>query len=140
MSGDSLPEIAHQDQASPPSATPPADKELLERRNAVVKAENPLAGMSREELCRLSEDYCSQHGFTAEDDIRVFQLGALIAGNDFQWDNVPGLTEEEVAGLEFERDHKYKSLPKTLVGVVVVCVSRSHTMPLVIYFVHILKY
>lgn len=128
-SSDSLPEVAHQDQAGSPSGTPPTENELSERRNAAAKAENPLAGKSKEELTRLAEEYCSQHGFTTEDDIRVFRLGALIAGNDFQWDNVPGLTAAEVAGLELERDHKWKSLPKTLVGVVVVCVSKSHTMP-----------
>lgn len=125
VSSDSLPEVAHQDQAGSPRVTTPTEQELSERRNAAVRAENPLSGKSKEELTRLAEEYCSQHGFTTEDDIRVFRLGALIAGNDFQWDNIPGLTAAEVAGLELERDHKWKSLPKTLVGVVVVCVSTA---------------
>lgn len=122
-SSGSLPEVSHQDQAGSPSVTPREDKEISERQNAAAKAENPLAGKSKEELYLLAEEYCSEFGFTDEEDIRVFRLGALVAGNDFQWDNVPGLTDVEIAGLEFERDHKYKSLPKTLVGVVVVCVS-----------------
>lgn len=123
LSSDSVPDVVHQDQTGSPSVNPPAENELSVRQNAVAKAENPLAGKSKEELSRMAEEYCEQYGFTAEEDIRVFRLGALVAGNDFQWDSVPGLSEAEVAGLEFERDHKYKSLPKTLVGVVVVCVS-----------------
>lgn len=129
-SSDSTPQIAHHDQVGSVSATPGADNEISERQNAASKAENPLAGKNKEELHRMAEEYCAQYGFTTEEDIRVFRLGALIAGNDFQWDNISGLTPEEVAGLEFERDHKYKSLPRTLIGVVVVCVSDLHSISL----------
>lgn len=122
-SSESLPETAHQDRAGSPSVKPTVDNELSERQHAAALAENPLAGKSKEELHQMAEEYCAEYGFAAEEDIRVFRLGALIAGNEFQWDDIPGLTEAEVAGLEFERDHKWKSLPKTLVGVVVVCVS-----------------
>lgn len=122
-SSGSLPETAHQDRAGSPSATPTVDNELAVRQHAAANAENPLAGKSKDELHRMADEYCAEYGFTAEEDIRVFRLGALIAGNEFLWDNIPGLTEAEVAGLELERDHKWKSLPKTLIGVVVVCVS-----------------
>lgn len=120
------PEAFHHDRAGSPSVSSPTTAvgdNSSDHRYAATKAENPLTGMSKEELKQLAEDYCSRYGFTSEDDLRVFRLGALIAGSDFRWDNVPGLTEAEVAGLELERDHKYKSLPKTLIGVVVVCVS-----------------
>lgn len=122
-SSESLPETAHQDRAGSPSVKPTVDNDLSERQHAAAQAENPLAGKSKEELHQMADEYCAEYGFAAEEDIRVFRLGALIAGNEFQWDDISGLTEAEVAGLEFERDHKWKSLPKTLVGVVVVCVS-----------------
>lgn len=125
---DPKPEVEHHDRAGSNITSvpaPAADKGLQKRSHASAKAENPLAGLSDRELSRMAEDYCIRHGFESEEDRRVFRLGALIAGNDFQWDGVPGLTGEEVRGLEYERDHKYRSLPKTLVGVVVVCVSHS---------------
>lgn len=134
---DPKPEVEHHDRAGSNTTsipTPAADEGLQERRHASAKAENPLAGMSDGELNRMAEDYCTHYGFDSEEDRRVFRLGARIAGNDFQWDAIPGLTGDEVRGLEFERDHKYRSLPKTLVGVVVVCVSHpdaasKHPMP-----------
>lgn len=113
-------EVDHQS-IVPPTGT--EDEELHKRLEVSAKAENPLAGLKQEQLTQMVEDYCTQHGFDSEEDLRVFRLGALIAGNDFHWDTISGLTDAEIAGLELERDHKYKSLPKTLVGVVVVCVS-----------------
>lgn len=128
-SSDSKPDVDHCDRADSPTLSAPAtaaDNGLDERRHASAKAENPLAGLSEAELSRMVDEYCARHGFESEEDLRVFRLGALIAGKDFQWDAISGLTGEEIRGLEFERDHKYKSLPKTLVGVVVVCVSSPH--------------
>lgn len=120
LSSGSKPEADHQSITSP---TAPDDDGLQKRRQVSAKAENPLAGLQKDELTRMVQDYCTQHGFDSEEDLRVFRLGALIAGNDFQWDTVSGLTDAEIAGLELERNHRYKSLPKTLIGVVVVCVS-----------------
>lgn len=113
-------EVDHQS-IVPPTGT--EDEELNKRLEVSAKAENPLAGLKQDELIQKVEDYCAQHGFDNKEDLRVFRLGALIAGNDFHWDTISGLTDAEVAGLELERDHKYKSIPKTLLGVVVVCVS-----------------
>lgn len=132
-SSDSKPGIEHRDRANSPTLSAPttaADHGLDERRQASAKAENPLAGLSKVELDRMVDDYCARHGFDSEEDLRVFRLGALIASKDFQWDAISGLTDEETRGLAFERDHKYKSLPKTLVGVVVVCVSSPSARPL----------
>lgn len=111
-------EVDHHSITSPTAA----DDEAVQKRLEIsAKAENPLAGLQQDELVHRAEDYCTQHGFDSEEDRRVFRLGALIAGNDFQWDTISGLTDAEIAGLELERDHRYKSLPKTLIGVVVVC-------------------
>lgn len=122
----SKPEVEHQDQPGPSNLatrTVTDDAELKERLEVSARAENPLAGLRDEDLIRKAEEYCGAHGFISEDDRRVFRLGALISGHGFEWDNIDGLTAEEIAGLEFERDHPYKSLPWTLIGVVVVCVS-----------------
>lgn len=115
-------EVDHHSITSPAAAD---DEGLQKRLEVSAKAENPLAGLQQDELTRMAKDYCTQHGFNSEEDLRVFRLGALIAGNDFQWDTISGLTDAETAGLELERDHKYKSLPKTLIVVVVVCVSAA---------------
>lgn len=122
QSSDSKSRVEHQDRAGSPTTSSPMTAGDVALR-ASAKAENPLAGLGKEELSRMADEYCARHGFDSEEDLRVFRLGALVAGNDFKWDTISGLTGEEIRGLEFERDHKYTSLPKTLVGVVVVCVS-----------------
>lgn len=121
-SSNSKPGVEHKDRTGSPTTSSPTTAEDVALQ-ASAKAENPLAGLGKEELSRMADEYCARYGFDNEEDLRIFRLGALIAGNDFQWDTTPGLTDEEIKGLEFERDHKYTSLPKTLVGVVVVCVS-----------------
>jgi hypothetical protein len=57
------------------------------------------------------------------EDLRVFRLGAAIAGNDFQWDTIDGLRDDEKVALRTEVDHKWRANPKKLYGVIVVCVS-----------------
>lgn len=89
-----------------------------------------MSGLSVSELERMVDEYCARHGFDSDEELRVCRLGALIAGKNFQWDDISGLTDEETRGLEFERDHKYKSLPKPLVGVVVICASSLSPMSL----------
>lgn len=134
LSSASKPEVEHQDQAATSSITTRTvtdDAELKKRLEVSAKVENPFAGLKAQEIIRRAEEYCDAHGFITEEDRRVFRLGALIAGNDFQWNNISGLTADEIKGLEFERDHPYKSLPRTLIGVVVNCVStsRRHVLP-----------
>lgn len=104
-----------------PSAA--SDDGLRQRHDASAKMANPLAGLSQEVVVRMAEEYCAQHGFTAEEDLRVFRLGAMIAGNSFQWDTVEGLTDTEKEALQKEVDHKWKANPMKLYGVIVVCVS-----------------
>lgn len=57
------------------------DEGQRKRLEASAKLENPLAGLSPNELAQRGENFCKQHGFTNEDDIRAFRLGAMIAGN-----------------------------------------------------------
>jgi hypothetical protein len=57
------------------------DEGQRKRLEASAKLENPLAGLSPEELAQRGESFCKKHGLTDEEDIRAFRLGAMIAGN-----------------------------------------------------------
>lgn len=118
-------EVEHQSRG--PSVDQPAvgaeDEGLRQRHDASARMENPLGGFSREEVTRLAEEFCAKHGFTDDEDLRVFRLGAAIAGNDFQWDTIDGLRDDEKVALRTEVDHKWRANPKKLYGVIVVCVS-----------------
>lgn len=116
-------EVEHQSRG--PSVDQPAgaeDEELRQRHDASARMENPLGGFSREHVTRLADEFCAKHGFTDDEDLRVFRLGAAIAGNDFQWDTVEGLRDDEKVALRTEVEHKWRANPKTLYGVIVVCV------------------
>lgn len=118
-------EVEHQSRG--PSVDQPAgpeDEGLRQRHDASARMENPLAGFSRDEVTRLAEEFCAKHGFTDDEDLRVFRLGAAIAGNDFQWDTIDGLRDDEKEALRTEVEHKWRANPKTLYGVIVVCVCR----------------
>lgn len=100
-----------------------SDDGLRQRHDASAKMENPLAGLSQDMLARMAEEYCTEYGFTDEEDTRVFRLGAFIAGNDFQYDTIEGLTNPEKEALRMEVDHKWRANPTKLYGVIVVCVG-----------------
>lgn len=57
------------------------DDSQKRRLEASVMLENPLAGYSPDQLAQRGENFCKQHGFADEEDIRAFRLGAMIAGN-----------------------------------------------------------
>lgn len=100
-----------------------SDDDLRQRHDASAKMANPLAGLSQDALARMADEYCSEFGFTDQEDIRVFRLGARIAGNDFQYDTIEGLTELEKEALWKEVNHKWRANPSKLYGVIIVCVS-----------------
>ena len=109
----------------------PEEEDQRQRHDASARMENPLAGFSREQVTRLAEEFCAKHGFTNDEDLRVFRLGAAIAGNDFQWDTIDGLRDNEKEALRIEVDHKWRANPKKLYGVIVVCVSTpTHCSPI----------
>lgn len=118
-------EVEHQSRGPSVDQTAGAagDEDLRQRQDASARMENPLAGFSREQVTRLAEDFCAKHGFTDDEDLRVFKLGAAIAGNDFQWDTIDGLRDDEKVALRTEVDHKWRANPMKLYGVIVVCVS-----------------
>lgn len=117
-------EVEHQSRGpSVDQAAGPEDPDLRQRHDASARMENPLGGFSREQVVRLADEFCAKHGFTDDEDLRVFRLGAAIAGNDFQWDTIDGLRDDEKDALRTEVDHKWRANPKKLYGVIVVCVS-----------------
>lgn len=78
-SSDSTPEIEHQDHAGSHTTSSPTTavgEGLQGRQNASVKAENPLIGLSKGELSRMVDEYCTHHGFDNEED-----LVCLLEGN-----------------------------------------------------------
>lgn len=104
---------------------PELDEEERKRLEASAKLENPLRGLSAAELARRGEDFCARHGLTAEDDVRAFRLGAVIAGNLNQYDAVAmpeglRLTDREREVLDREVTHKW-SQPTMLYAVIVIC-------------------
>ncbi|KAK6845080.1 hypothetical protein PG995_015190 [Apiospora arundinis] len=100
------------------------DEEQRKRLEASAKLENPLRGLSTAELARRGEEFCARHGLTDADDVRAFQLGAVIAGNMNQYDaEMPGglrLTDREREVLDREITHKW-SQPTMLYAVIIIC-------------------
>jgi hypothetical protein len=89
-----------------------------ERLEASKKLANPLAGLSSERLGAMGEDYAKLAGLTSDEDMRAFRLGAMIAGDNSQYDQIPELTDSEREALEKETTHKWSN-PSMLYWVVI---------------------
>lgn len=90
------------------------------RRNQNAKLENPLAGLSHAALMRRGGRYARQHMIGDEEDIRVFELGAVLAQDPEAYAKVKGLTGEELEVLRNEFENKW-SQPKLMYFVIVLC-------------------
>jgi len=74
-----------------------------------------------EELKDAARDYCILHAITEPEDIRAFELGAILAQSPHKYDRIRGeASEEEMTVLEREYTHKW-SQPKLLYLVIVLC-------------------
>jgi hypothetical protein len=89
-----------------------------ERLAASQRLANPLAGLSRERLAAMGEDYARLAGLTSDEDMRAFRLGAMIAGDNTRYDTIPELTDREREVLERETTHKWSN-PSMLYWVIV---------------------
>ncbi|KAI1192983.1 hypothetical protein F5X97DRAFT_55433 [Nemania serpens] len=96
------------------------DDSQKRRLEASVMLENPLAGYSPDQLAQRGENFCKQHGFADEEDIRAFRLGAMIAGNMNKYDTIDGLTDREREVLDREITHKWSN-PSMLYAVITIC-------------------
>ncbi|KAF7526876.1 hypothetical protein PCG10_003430 [Penicillium crustosum] len=82
-----------------------ADLESRSPGNINAIFENPLAGISREQLFRDVIEFCNKYDLM--DHIEVFKKGALISQNPASATSLPELSEEEREALERERTHKW---------------------------------
>lgn len=73
------------------------------KKNAVF--ENPLAGISREQLFKDVQEFC--HKFDLVDDLEVFKKGALISQNPESATTLPELSDLEREALIREHTHKW---------------------------------
>lgn len=64
------------------------------------------------------EDFAREKDLT--DMLPLLQRGALVAQNPKQFEHIEGLTSEEVEGLRFERQHKWKH-PLALYSTIILC-------------------
>ena len=80
--------------------------------------ENPLAGLSKEQICSDVEAFCNENGLT--ESVDVFKKGALVAQNPAAALEVAGLTDDERRILEREQTHRW-SQPFTLYWLCIMC-------------------
>lgn len=90
------------------------------RRNLNAKLANPLAGLSHDTLIKRGGQYARKFQVGDEEDIRAFELGAVLAQAPEQFDNVEGLTRHEVDILRREFTNRW-SQPKLMYLVIVLC-------------------
>ena len=104
-------------------ACPPSFGSVAERarRNLNAKLANPLAGYSHAELRRQGYDFVANNliGDTA-DDVRAFELGAVLAQAPENFEHVQGLTSEEREVLSDEFANRW-SQPILMYFVIALC-------------------
>lgn len=90
------------------------------RRKLNAKLASPLAGLSHSSLRSRGRKYAEKHQIGDEEDIRAFELGAVLAQDPEQYASVEGLTKEELEILEREFTNKW-SQPKRMYLVIALC-------------------
>lgn len=91
------------------------------RRNLNAKLANPLNGYSFSELQGLGRDYAKMHAIAEPEDVRAFELGAVLAQAPEKFDKIKDIANaEEMAVLEKEFSNRW-SQPKLLYLVIVLC-------------------
>jgi hypothetical protein len=90
------------------------------RRNLNAKLANPLAGLSHETLIKRGGQYARKYQIGDEEDIRAFELGAVLAQAPEQFDNIDGLTLHETDILRREFTNRW-SQPRLMYLVIVLC-------------------
>jgi hypothetical protein len=91
------------------------------RRNLNAKLANPLDGYTFAELRQMGRDYAKLHAIAEPEDIRAFELGAVLAQTPEQFDRLKNhATVEEMDVLQKEFSNRW-SQPKLLYLVIVLC-------------------
>ena len=81
---------------------------------------NPLRGKSQKELMDLGVEYARTHALVSPEDLRAFQLGAVLAAAPEKFDECPGLTDDEREVLGKEWSQKW-SQPPLMYIVIILC-------------------
>ncbi|EAQ90661.1 hypothetical protein CHGG_02596 [Chaetomium globosum CBS 148.51] len=97
-----------------------------DRRSSVALnvIENPLTRVSAEQAVADARRFAEEHGMAEHADL--FGRGVLVARDMDNFQNVPGLTPEELAALEYERDHKWHG-PRMLWYAIGLCAMGAAT-------------
>jgi hypothetical protein len=91
------------------------------RRNMNAKLANPLDGYSFSELQQMGRDYAKLHAIAEPEDIRAFELGAVLAQTPEKFDRLKDhVTAEEMDVLDKEFTNRW-SQPKLLYLVIILC-------------------
>lgn len=91
------------------------------RRNVNMKINNPLDEYTESELRIMGSDYAKMHGMVDAEDIRAFELGAVLAQEPQQFERIRDHTSpQEMTVLEKEYASRW-SQPKILYLVIVLC-------------------
>lgn len=81
------------------------------RRNLNAKLANPLAGMSHETLRTKGANYARRFQIGGPEDIRAFELGAILAQAPHNFESVEGVTPEEMETLRKEYTNRWSQPP-----------------------------
>ena len=91
------------------------------RTNMNMKLANPLDGYTIEELKVMGSDYAKLHAIADPEDIRAFEMGAILAQDPKKFERLKEYVDEnEMAILEQEYTSRW-SQPKLLYLVIVLC-------------------
>lgn len=90
------------------------------RRNLNAKLANPLAGYSHNELKLQGLRFSITHQMGDEEDIRAFEMGAVLAQAPEKFEEIEDLTEEELHVLRQEFTNRW-SQPSLMYVVIVIC-------------------
>lgn len=90
------------------------------RRNLNARLANPLAAYTHEELMKMGFRFAISNQMGTEEDIRAFEMGAMLAQAPSQYERVRGLNEAELSALRNEYNNRW-SQPITMYLVIVIC-------------------
>lgn len=90
------------------------------RRNLNAKLANPLAGFTHDELKKQGLRFSITHQVGDEEDIRAFEMGAVLAQAPEKFEEIEGLTEDELQVLRQEFTNRW-SQPPLMYVVIMIC-------------------
>jgi hypothetical protein len=90
------------------------------RRNLNAKLANPLDGYTHDELRKQGVRFAITHQMGDEEDIRAFEMGAVLAQAPERFEEIEGLTQQELEALRKEFSSRW-SQPILMYVVIVIC-------------------